>query len=123
MPSIRILVCDDEENIRESIKLILEKEPYALTFACNGQEAIEKLKSLKPDIVILDIKMPKLSGLDTINEIKSISPDTKIIMISGYEQPEVVKEALRRGACDYLSKSFTGKQLKNSIRTALKEKG
>ena len=122
MPPIKILVCDDERNICESVSLILEKEPYSLAFASNGKEVIKKVKEFKPEIVILDIKMPKLSGLDTIETIKSINPETKIIMISGYEQPEVIKEALSRGATDYLAKSFSGKQLKDAIQSALRKK-
>lgn len=122
MPSIKILVCDDHVAIRESIKLILGKESYSLFFASDGREAIEKTRHLRPDIVILDIKMPKMSGLDAIEKIKSINPACGIIIISGYEQPEVIKEALRRGAADYLPKSFSGKQLKDSIKAMLNKK-
>lgn len=120
--AIQILVCDDEENIRESIKLILEKEPYELSFAANGQEAIEKARFINPRVIILDIKMPKLSGLDALCDIASAAPGAKIIVISGYEQPEVIKEALSRGAADYLPKSFSAKQLKDAIQTALNKK-
>lgn len=120
--SFKILVCDDEENIRESVKLILQDEPYLLAFAANGREVIKKVKKFKPNIIILDIKMPKLSGLDAIEQIKSINPNAKIIMISGYEQPDVIKEALFRGALDYLPKSFSGQQLKDAIKGTLKKK-
>ena len=120
--SFKILVCDDEENIRESVKLILDDEPYLQAFAADGREVIKKVKEFKPDIIILDIKMPKLSGLDAIEQIKAINPDVKIIMISGYEQPDVIKEALSRGASDYLPKSFSGRQLKDAIKRILKKK-
>jgi len=119
MSAVKILVCDDEKNIQESIKLILRDQPYSLSFAANGQEAIEKAKTLKPDVILLDIKTPKLSGLDAIEKIKALNPQAKIIMISGYEQPEIIKEALNRGAIDYLPKSFSGNQLKEAIQTAL----
>jgi len=121
MPPIKILVCDDHDAIRESIKLILGNSGYSLYFALDGKEAIEKAKQLKPEIILLDIKMPKLSGLDAIEQIKTASPQTKIIMMSGYEQPEVIKEALSRGAVDYLPKSFSGEQLKSAIKAALKK--
>lgn len=120
MPNIKILVCDDEENIRESIKLILEKEPYDLSFATNGEELIKIIKSSHPDLILLDIKMPKLSGLDALEQIKQSSPKTKIIMLSGYEQPEIIKEALSRGAEDFLPKSFSGNELKDVIKKVLK---
>lgn len=122
MLPIKILVCDDHQPIRECIKLILKDSGYALYFALDGQEAIKKVKHLKPKVVLLDIKMPHLSGLDAIEQIKSVSPDSKIIMISGYEQPEVIKEALSRGAADYLAKSFSGEELKHSIQAALTKK-
>lgn len=120
--SFKILVCDDEENIRESVKLILDDEPYLQAFAADGREVIKKVKEFKPDIIILDIKMPKLSGLDAIEQIKAINPDVKIIIVSGYEQPDVIKEALSRGASDYLPKSFSGRQLKDAIKRILKKK-
>lgn len=119
MAKKKILICDDEKNIQESIKLILEKEPYALYFADSGPEVIEKAASLKPDLILLDIKMPKLSGLDVLPEIKTISPNTKIIIISGYEDTGVIKEALKRGATDYLAKSFSGKDLRETISSVL----
>ncbi len=122
MPPLKILVCDDHEAVRESIKVILQGPEYALYFAVDGQNVIKKVKRLKPEVILLDIKMPKLSGLDAIEEIKSISPETKIIMISGYEQPEVIKEALSKGAQDYLSKPLSGDQLRQSIQTVLNKK-
>jgi CheY-like chemotaxis protein len=120
MREIKILVCDDEKNIQESIKLILEKSGYDLHFASNGTEAVEKAKKLQPQVILLDIKMPKLSGMDALSEITTASPQSKIIIISGYEQPQVIKEALSRGAVDYLAKSFSREQLKESIQAALK---
>ena len=67
----RILVCDDEEGIRESLKLILEND-YDLDFAKNGDEAIQKMKSAPADITLLDIKMPKRDGLETLKELRKI---------------------------------------------------
>lgn len=122
MTPIKILVCDDHPAVRESIKIILDSPRYCLWFAQDGQKAIEEAKRLKPKIILLDIKMPKLSGLDAIEEIKLINPEVKIIIISGYEQPEVIKEALSRGAADYLSKSFSAQQLKDSIASVLAKK-
>lgn len=118
---IKILLCDDHEAIRESVKIILDDPGYNLHFAVDGKEALEKAKAVKPAVVLLDIKMPKLSGLDIIEEIISLAPEAKIIMISGYEHSEVVKEALNRGAADYLPKSFSGEQLKSAIQNVLKK--
>jgi len=118
---IKVLLCDDHEAIRESVKIILDEPGYDLHFAVDGKEAIEKVKSLKPTVILLDIKMPKLSGLDIIEEIISLAPEAKIIMVSGYEHSEIIKEALNKGAADYLPKSFSGEQLKSSIQNVLKK--
>lgn len=101
----RVLICDDEEGVRESLKLILE-DNYDLSYATNGNEAIEKLKKEKFDIVILDIKMPRISGIETLKELKSISPDTKFIIVSAYKSVEVASEAVKSGANDYIVKPF-----------------
>jgi len=100
-----ILICDDEEGIRESLKLILEKD-YDLTFAESGDEAIQKMKTTPADLVILDIKMPKKDGLDTLKELKKIRADSKVIIATGYKSIDVAHEAMKFGACDYVVKPF-----------------
>ncbi len=100
-----ILVCDDEEGIRESLKLILEND-YNIIFAENGDEAIEKMKSSPIDIVLLDIKMPRKDGLETLKELKKIKPDSKIIIATGYKSVETAQEAMKLGATDYIVKPF-----------------
>ena len=101
----RILVCDDEEGIRESLKLILEKD-YDIFFAESGDEAIEKSKTNKADIVILDIKMPKKDGLETLKELKKLNPSSKVIIATGYKSADIAQEAMRLGASDYIVKPF-----------------
>ncbi len=100
-----ILICDDEEGIRESLKLILEKD-YDVEFAESGDEAIKKAKAGHADIVILDIKMPKKDGLETLKELKSISPSSKVIIATGYKSTDIAQEAIRLGASDYVVKPF-----------------
>ena len=96
MQKKKILICDDEEGVRESLKLILEDD-YDLSFATTGNEAIEKTKKELSDLVILDIKMPKMSGLETLKELKKISPNTKVIIASGYKSVEAANEAIKNG--------------------------
>lgn len=116
----RILVCDDEEGVRESLKLILEDD-YELSFATTGSEAIQEIKKNLADLVILDIKMPKMSGIETLKELKKISPNTKFIIASGYKSVEVASEATKNGASDYIIKPFDSahvlKTVKNSLNT------
>ena len=109
-----ILICDDEEGIRESLKLILEKD-YDLAFAESGDAAIEKMRSSPADIVILDIKMPKKDGLETLKELKNINPASKVIIATGYKSIDVAQEALRLGASDYIVKPFNRDNIRKVV--------
>lgn len=114
-----ILICDDEEGVRESLKLILEKD-YALTSTMDGFGAIEKAKQKQFDLIILDIKMPKLTGVDTLKELKKVSPQIKVIIATGYKSAEIVKEVSTLGANDYIMKPFETKEVLSKITRLLK---
>ena len=109
-----ILVCDDEEGIRESFKLILA-EQYDLQFVNNGLEAIERLKDLSPDVMLLDIKMPKVNGMETLKQIKRMKPKLPVIIVTGYQSVETAQEAVKNGAADYIPKPFESAHLKKAI--------
>ena len=111
----RILICDDEEGIRESLKLILEKD-YDLEFAQNGDEAIQKTRLSPADMTILDIKMPKKDGLETLKELKKVSPSSKVIIATGYKSVDIAQEALSLGASDYIVKPFDREKIKRVIQ-------
>ena len=118
-PKPTILICDDEEGIRESFKLILETD-YQLKFAKNGLEALELLKSVSPDAMLLDIKMPKMNGIETLRQIKKLKPMLHVIVVTGYQSVETAQEALRNGASDYIPKPFESRQILKAINQALK---
>ena len=101
----KILICDDEEGIRESLKLILEKD-YDLVFAHNGDEAIHSMRTVPIDITILDIKMPKMDGIETIKKLKEIKPKLEVLVTSGYKSVETAQEAINAGASNYIVKPF-----------------
>lgn len=111
----RIMVCDDEEGIRESLKLILEKD-YDLTFAQNGDEAIQTMKTSPVDITILDIKMPKKDGLETLKELKKINPSSKVIIATGYKSVDIASEAMSLGASDYVVKPFDRDKIRKVVQ-------
>ena len=100
-----ILICDDEEGIRESFKLILE-DLYDLRFATNGLEALELLKSFTPSLMLLDIKMPKVHGMEILKRVKQLKPKLPVIIVTGYQSVEMAQEALKIGAADYIPKPF-----------------
>ncbi|MBP8626339.1 MAG: response regulator [Syntrophorhabdales bacterium] len=118
MKDIRILVVDDEENIRILFKEELEEEGYRIELASNGYEAIEKVRQTPFDLVVLDIKMPGLDGIQTLNEIKKINKDQHVILCSAYGE---FKQDFSSWVSDaYVVKSADTEELKNAIKNILK---
>ena len=116
-----ILICDDEEGIRESFKLILD-ELYQLKFAHNGLEALEILKHTTPDLMMLDIKMPKMHGMEILKQVKKLKPSLPVIIVTGYQSVEMAQEALKNGAADYIPKPFESKQIITAIKANIPAK-
>ena len=120
MANSKILICDDEEGIRESLKLILG-DHYNLVAVDSGEMALEILSHSKDiEIMLLDIKMPKTSGLDVLQEIKKKFPKLKIIMVTGYKSVETAAEATRLGACGYIVKPFKSQEILDTVEKNLK---
>ena len=122
MARLRILVADDEEGIRESLKLILEGE-YDLVFVQHGEETLAKLARERFDLALLDIKMPKIDGLEILKQMKQQRLATPVIILTAYQSVELAKEAIKLGALDYLPKPFTRDQILESIRDAFRSNG
>ncbi len=101
----KILVIDDEIGPRESLR-ILFKDNYDVLVAGNGEEGIQAVKNSPPDLVILDLKMPGMDGIEVLQQIKTINPQAKVIILTGYGSPEAAKEAQRLGVTLYLNKPF-----------------
>jgi DNA-binding NtrC family response regulator len=110
-----ILICDDEEGIRESLKLILEKD-YDLSFAHDGNEAISMLKKSPADMVIIDIKMPRMDGIETMKKLRHIKSDIKMLVTSGYKSVETAQDAVAAGAIDYITKPFERAEILKAVR-------
>lgn len=113
-----ILVVDDEEGVRQSLRMILEQD-YMLLFAQNGLEAVSLAKERKPDLVLLDIKLPKNNGLDALKEIKKFSPSIKTIMVTGYQSTDIAQETIKSGAVDYVIKPFAKDEILKKVKHAL----
>ncbi|MEK6564207.1 MAG: response regulator [Candidatus Omnitrophota bacterium] len=121
MAKEKIVICDDNEGVRESLRLILE-DNYQLAFADNGFAAIEQVKNDSVSLVLLDIKMPRLNGIDTLKEILKIKPKTKVLFVTGYQYTDAAKDALKNGALDYIVKPFEPQELKDAVKKALDKK-
>lgn len=117
--SNKILIVDDEESIRESLKLILS-DHYELILTDGGEQALDVLDNAKDvKVVLLDIKMRKVHGLDVLKEIKAKRPDVKVIMVTGYKSVETAAEASRLGAVGYIVKPFKAEEILNRIKREL----
>jgi YesN/AraC family two-component response regulator len=122
MKKASILICDDEMGIRESLKLILERD-YALDYVTHGKEAVEYVKKHQPDLVIMDIKMPHMNGLDALRRIRRARPRVRILMITGYESSDVAAQAIQFGANDYLTKPFEREKVWEKVEALLSQPG
>lgn len=110
---ISIVIADDHDIIREGLKNVLKDQPdyKVIGEASNGEEALTKVRELKPDILLLDISMPKLSGLEAIKRIQRISSKTKILIITVHKASTYIMKAFKAGAKGYLHKENAGEDL------------
>ncbi|HKQ96938.1 MAG TPA: sigma-54 dependent transcriptional regulator, partial [Candidatus Polarisedimenticolia bacterium] len=118
----RILIVDDEPGMRDFLSILLRKEGYGVTAADGAERAMELAARGEFDLVISDIAMPGLSGIDVLRQAKSASPDIPVILITAYASTESAVEALKLGAYDYLIKPFDVEELKTVVRHALEKR-
>jgi len=118
--SNKILVVDDASFMRMMIKDILTKNGFEVVGeAENGAKAIEKFKELQPDLVIMDITMPEVDGIQAVKEIKKIAPDAKVVMCSAMGQQAMVIEAIQAGAKDFIVKPFQADRVLEAVKKVL----
>jgi two-component system, response regulator YesN len=114
----KVLIIDDEFRIREGLKSIIEWEEYGIEIAgeaSNGREALDLILKLKPNIIITDIKMPAMDGIELIKEIRNLGLNTRIVVLSGYDDFKLVKSAMKYGAENYLLKPVNSEELKITL--------
>src|SRR6476469_3956435 len=114
-----ILIIDDERAIRKTLNEILGFEGYKIDEAADGEEGLKKFQSTTYDVVLCDIKMPKLDGIEFLSKVSTINPDVPIIMISGHGNIETAVEAVKKGAFDFISKPPDLNRLLITIRNAM----
>ena len=115
----KILVVDDEQNIRKLLQIFLTEEGYNVEVADNGESGLEAVRNHIFDLVITDLKMPKLSGFDLLKGIKEISPDTIVVIITAFGTTESAVEAMKLGAFDYIQKPFKIDDIRLIVKNAL----
>jgi DNA-binding NarL/FixJ family response regulator len=119
--STRIIIADDHDLVREAMRSLLNSEPdlRVIDEAKDGQETIELTRLHRPDLVLMDVRMPKVNGLEATRKIKEELPTTKVLIVSAYEDPLLVSEAVRAGADGYVLKLSLVQEQLAAIRGVL----
>jgi DNA-binding NtrC family response regulator len=118
----RILIVDDEEIVIKSCLRILGGGDYHVEAAHDGREALRKVEENPYDVIILDVRMPSMGGLEVLRRVKEMHPDVDVIMLTGLSQAETVVQARKLGARDFISKPFEPDELKQVVQRALERR-
>ncbi|MCW7076268.1 MAG: response regulator [Candidatus Syntrophoarchaeum sp.] len=119
MEKKKILIVDDAEAITRMMKEMIDDELYDVSVEATGERAIGAYKTLKPDLVTMDIVMPEMNGVEAIKSIRTIDPEAKIVVITAIDMPNIINEAMEAGAVDYLVKPFAAKRLQKVLNKHL----
>ena len=114
----KILVVDDEESVRSMISVLLQKEGYQVSSAQDGEEALSMIGEQAFDLILSDIRMPRLDGLGLLDRVQALYPDITVIMMSAFGTVDLAVEAMKRGAYDYISKPFKPDEILLALRKA-----
>jgi len=117
--TFRILIVDDEALVCWSLSRALQEEGYEVSTVQSGEEALDIMTECKFDLVVTDLRLPQLNGMDLLREIKRRFPQCKVLMISAFGTPKVRDEAMKEGVLQFFDKPFDIKELRESVRSAL----
>ncbi|MDX9709209.1 MAG: sigma-54 dependent transcriptional regulator [Trichloromonas sp.] len=121
-PRPRILIVDDEESMREFLSIMLHSDGYQVDAVGDGQQAAERLRSCAYDLIISDIKMPRMTGFELLAHVRQRFPDTAMIMITAFSTTEEAVEAMKNGAYDYIIKPFKNDEIRLVVQNALERR-
>ena len=118
---VRIMLADDHTIVRQGLARLLEEQPNLKVIgeATNGRDAVEKAKQLKPDVVIMDIAMPRLNGIEAAKRLRKLLPETKILILSMYSHEHYIYELIEAGISGYLLKESSGRDIIKAIHAAM----
>ena len=122
--TLKVLVVDDHEVVRKGLRTILEEQPgwEVSGEASNGREAVDKVRTLKPDVTVVDVSMPGLNGLEATRQMLKNDPQTKVLILTMHESDPLIREVLDAGARGYLLKSDAGKDLVSAVEAIRRNK-
>ena len=119
----RILIVDDEQSVREVLSEYFVEQGYSVESAGGGEEALALVQRSTPDLVLLDVRMPGIDGVETLRRIRGIAPDVSVIMVTANEDVGLARETLKLGALDYVAKPFDFVYLERAIMAGLAQSG
>jgi DNA-binding NtrC family response regulator len=119
----RVLVVDDEPSVCDACHEALAIEGYMVDTALSGEKALEVLGTSRYDIILLDLKMPGMSGMEALEKLKEVAPKADVVMMTGYATVESAVDAMKLGAIDYIKKPFTNRELAGKLLQVLERKG
>ena len=121
MTTIRVLIVDDQDIVRHGLGVILRHQPdiEVAGFAADGQEALEQVAQHRPDVVLMDLKMPRMNGIQATRQLTKHYPAVKVVVLTTYDGDEWVFDAIRAGACGYLLKDSDGEEIVAAVRGAV----
>ncbi|MCK4224172.1 MAG: sigma-54-dependent Fis family transcriptional regulator [candidate division Zixibacteria bacterium] len=122
MDKAKILVVDDEESMCKFMEVMLKKEGYQVSISQDAPTALERVKCENYDLVIADLMMPEMSGLELLSQVKSVNPDIDLIVMTAFASVDSAIEALKKGAFDYITKPFKVDEIKIAVRKSLEQK-
>jgi two-component system response regulator HydG len=117
-----VLIVDDDNSLRDSLRKALEKEGYSVSEAASGTAGLEKVRGEPPEVALVDLKMPDMSGLDVLKSLKATAPEVEVIMMTGFGTIEKAVEAMKDGAYDFITKPFRRHVIVNALRKALEKR-
>jgi FixJ family two-component response regulator len=116
-----ILVMEDDDNVAKGLEMVLSEEGYDVNLAGTGKLALEAFDQKRYDLLVADLRLPDIDGMEVIKKVKTEKPETEVVVITGYGTTATAVEAMKLGAHDFLPKPFTDEQIKATIDDALKE--
>jgi two-component system response regulator PilR (NtrC family) len=123
MEKKRVLIVDDEQDVRETLESVLQKIDYQPLSAANGEEALEVIRNQKVDIVLSDLYMPVMNGIELLKRVKSEKKNIIFLMITAHPTIETAVDAIKKGAYDYLTKPFHIEEVRIKLSRALEKQG
>ena len=117
-----VLLMEDEMNVAKGLEMVMREEGYEVDLADTGQDALDKLRAREFDLLVADLRLPDMDGMDIIQQVRDRRPKTNVVIITGYPSVSSAVQAVKMGVSDYLRKPFTEDEFRAAVKDALKEK-